>query len=591
MKLDLPLMKKKGRGLAAISLIAAAALALAACSATSGSSSGSSGTQASFNAAVNGVVNPSKVQGGTLNLISSTDCDSWDPQRTYYGWCWNMQRLFTRSLVGYSTVNGTKPVLAPDLATTIGTHNANFTQWTYTLKSGLKFSTGKPITPLDVKYGIERLFATDVINGGPSSYFISSITHPADYLGPYKSGDLSSIQTTSNTITFNLDTPYADFPYLMAMSASAPVPYQVEGGPGYTGADYGKKPVASGPFEIQSYVPNQSVTFVRNKYWSQSTDTIHHPLVDKIVLSIDSNANDIDSKLKAGTEDARADNSIGTTLQAAVLTQPNLKKNADNPVTAFTRYFSVMPSVIPNVYCRQAIFYATNKAALVQAFGGTTAGTPAGSMTPPTIAGYSATANMYSTGADSTGDLTKAKEALAKCGKPDGFSTNLGYNTPSQTGPKVFAAEQAALARVGIKVTPITSDTADYYSTFIGSPANIANQQIGIAIAAWGADFPSGYGFWQSIANGNSILPAGNSNYPSLNDPVVNNILNEAPAGKATPADFSTLDNQVMKDAVYLPILFGKSLYYRNPRLTNVTSDNVLSFGIYDFVNVGTGGK
>ena len=46
-----------------------------------------------------------------------------------------------------------------------------------------------------------------------------------------------------------------------------------------------------------------------------------------------------------------------------------------------------------------------------------------------------------------------------------------------------------------------------------------------------------------------------------------------------------------MKDAVYLPILFGKSLYYRNPRLTNVTSDNALAFGLYDFVNVGTGGK
>jgi peptide/nickel transport system substrate-binding protein len=589
MKVDLPFIKKRGRGIAAISIMAAAALALAACSGTG--STASAGSQATFNAAVNGVVNPSTVQGGTLNLISSTDCDSWDPARTYYGWCWNMQRLFTRSLVGYSTVNGSKPVLAPDLATGLGTHNADYTQWTYTLKSGVKFSTGQAITPQDVKYGIERLFATDVINGGPSSYFIQTIQHPADYLGPYKSGDLSSIQTTSNTITFNLSTPYSDFNYLMAMAAAAPVPYKTEGGPNYTGANYGKMPVASGPFVIQSYVPNQTVTFVRNKYWSPSTDTIHHPLADKVVLSIDSNTSDIDSKLKAGTADARADNSIGSTLQAAVLTQPSLKKNADNPTTAFTRYFSVMPSVIPNVYCRQAIFYATNKAALVQAFGGTTAGTPAGSMTPPTIAGYSATANMYSTGANNTGDLTAAKQALAKCGQPNGFSTTLAYSTPSSTGPQVFAAEQAALARVGIKVTPVTSATSSYYTSFIGSPANIANQKIGIAIAAWGADFPTGYGFWNSIANGADILPSGNTNYPSLNDPIVNNILNEAPAGKATPADFTTLDSQVMKDAVYLPILFGKSLYYRNPRLTNVTSDNALAFGIYDFVNVGTGGK
>ncbi|TAM68426.1 MAG: ABC transporter substrate-binding protein [Microbacteriaceae bacterium] len=585
-------MKLTKRGIAAISLMTAIATALVGCSSGGGSTNSStSGANVVFNAAVDGTVNPSTVQGGTLNLLSTADCDSWDPARTYYGWCWNMQRLFTRSLIGYKTVNGPKPELAPDLATSMGTHNADFTQWTYTLKSGLKWSDGKAITPMDIKYGVERLFATDVINGGPDSYFLSTITHPADYLGPYKSGDLSTITTTDNSITFNLSTPYADFNYLMAMAASAPVPYKTEGGPGFVGATYTKQPMASGPFEIQSYTPNQQITFVRNKYWTQSSDTIRHPLADKVVLTIDSSPNDIDSKLKAGTADAIANTDIGTTLQSEVLTQPSLKKYADNPTTAFTRYFSVMPSVIPNQYCRQAIFYATNKQALVQAFGGTVHGAAAGSMTPPTIAGHSDTANMYPVGKDNTGDVTAAKQALQKCGQPNGFSVKIAYSTPSETGPKVFAAEQAALARVGITATPITSTASSYYSSFIGSPANIKNQGIGMAVAGWGADFPTGYGFWNSIANGATITAAGNTNYPSLNDPVVNKILNDAPAGKSTGADFATLDSQVMKDAVYLPILFGKDLYYRNPRLTNVVCNNALAFGIYDFVNVGVGGK
>jgi peptide/nickel transport system substrate-binding protein len=570
-------MKIRKRGIAAVSIVAAVAMALVGCSSSGGGGTTTGGTS-SFNAAVSGVVNPSTAQGGTLNLLAATDCDSWDPARTYYGWCWNMQRIFTRSLIGYQTVNGTTPKLAPDLATSMGTHNADFTKWTYTLKKGLKWSDGTAITPMDVKYGIERLFATDVINGGPSSYFISTISHPADYLGPYKSGDLSSIATTSDSITFNL-------------SAASPVPNKTEGGSGLTGANYTKHPMSSGPYEIESYKPTQSITFVRNKYWQQSTDTIRKPLANKIVLTVDSSVNDIDSKLKAGTADAKADNSVGTTLQSQILTQPNLKKYSDNPTTAFTRYFSIAPSVIPNKYCRQAIFYATNKAALVQAYGGTTAGTAAGSMTPPTIEGYSATANMYSVGKDNTGDLTKAKDALKKCGQPNGFSTKFAYSTPSETGPAVFAAEQTALARVGIKITSATSSSSSYYSSFIGSPQNIQNQGLGIAIAAWGADFPTGYGFWNSIANGATILPSGNTDYPSLNDPVVNSILDKAPAGKATDADFRKLDDQVMSDAVYMPILFGKSLYYRNPRLTNVTADNALAFGLYDFVNVGVGGK
>ncbi len=581
-------MNLRKKAAVAISVAAIAALALAACS---GGGGGTSGGSASFNQAVNGTVNPSTTTGGTLKLLASTDCDSWDPARTYYGWCWNMQRIFTRSLVGYSKVNGDKPELAPDLATSLGKHNADFTEWTYTLKKGLKWENGKPITPQDVKYGVERMFATDVINGGPTSYFLATIQHPDDYAGPYKSGDLDTITTTDDSVTFKLSSSYGDFDYLMAMAAAAPVPYKTEGGSGFVGATYTKHPMASGPYKIDSYTENKSITFVRNKEWSQSTDTIRKPLVDKITLTIDTDPNDIDQKLIAGTYDAKADIDVGTNLQSKILTNPTYKKNADNPTTAFTRYFAVMQSVIPNVDCRLAIFYATDKASLISAFGGSAKGVAAPTMTPPTIQGHSDTANPYPIGKDNSGDLDKAKEELQKCGSPDGFDVKIAYSTPSETGPKVFQAMQTALARVGIKATPITSAAADYYSSFIGSPDNIKNQGIGIAIAAWGADFPTGYGFWSSIADGTNILQNGNTNYPSLNDPVVNGILKDATNGKATDDDFAKLDDQVMKDAVYLPILWGKSLYYRNPRLTEVRSDNALAFGLYDWVNVGTGGK
>jgi peptide/nickel transport system substrate-binding protein len=498
-----------------------------------------------------------------------------------------MQRIYVRSLVGYSKVNGAKFTLAPDLATSLGKHNANFTQWSYTLKPGLKFSNGAPITPKDVKYGVERLFATDVINGGPSSYFIDSIAHPASYKGPYKSGDLSSIKTTSNSITFNLSKPYADFDYLMSMGASSPVPYKVEGGPQYKGATYTKHPVSSGPYMIQSYTQNKQVVFVKNPNWSQSTDTIHHPLVDKIVLTIDTNPDDIDQKLQAGTADARADLGVGITFQSKILTNPQLKASSDDAVVPFTRYMSIQPSVIPNVHCRRAIFYAFDKNGALRALGGPTAGSIATSMTPPGIEGYDPSYNPYPSGSGGSGDTAKAKQELQQCGQPNGFTTKFAYATPSTTAPNIFKAEQAALARVGIKITAATSDQSNYYATFIGSPANLKNQGLGMAIAAWGADFPTGYGFYNSITNGANILPTGNSNYASLNDPVVNKVLNDAPKGKTTEADWKKLDQAIMNDAVYLPYVWGKTLYYRNPRMQNVTCDNAIAFGIYDFVNIG----
>ncbi len=46
------------------------------------------------------------------------------------------------------------------------------------------------------------------------------------------------------------------------------------------------------------------------------------------------------------------------------------------------------------------------------------------------------------------------------------------------------------------------------------------------------------------------------------------------------------LDAQVMADAGDLPFLYDKTLYYRNPRMTNVR-DNIAHGSTYDFVNIG----
>lgn len=582
-------VRTKPRAIAVIAMLAAGAITLTGCTSGGGGTPNSdTSSNAAYNAALDGIVNPSTKTGGTLQLAAASDCDSWDPGRTYYGWCWNMQRLFTRSLVGFSKVNGDKPEIVGDLATGLGEHNADFTKWTYTLRQDVKFSTGKAITPQDVKYGIERLFAADVITGGPTGYYVAAIKHPDDYAGPYKSGDLDSIQTTDSTITFNLSSSNADFDYLMALPAAAPVPNKVEGGTGFTGANYGKKPVSSGPFVITSYTPNKSVTFERNKYWEKASDPFRKPLADGISLTINSSPQDIDQKLQAGTYDAKMDIDIGSTLQTAVLRDKDLKKNADDAPTPFIRYFVLPQSVITDVHCRRAVQYATNKAAILQAFGGPLHGTIAGAMTPITIPGNDPSLVTYPIGSDNTGDLTKAKEELAACGKPDGFSTKFTYSTPSETGPKVFQAMQTSLARVGIKITAAPQAASSYYSSWLGSPRNVKAQGLGIGIAGWGADFPTGYGFWNNIANGSAIIQTGNSNYAELDDPAVNKIIDDSTAGKSTDADYLQVNKLAMESAAYLPIFYGKTLWYRGDRLTNVTSDNALGFGAYDVVNVGT---
>ena len=51
-----------------------------------------------------------------------------------------------------------------------------------------------------------------------------------------------------------------------------------------------------------------------------------------------------------------------------------------------------------------------------------------------------------------TGQADKAKEALKKCGQPDGFETNMGYRSERPKEKATAEAFQQALGKVGIKV-------------------------------------------------------------------------------------------------------------------------------------------
>jgi len=108
---------------------------------------------------------------------------------------------------------------------------------------------------------------------------------------------------------------------------------------------------------------------------------------------------------------------------------------------------------------------------------------------------------------------------------------------------------------------------------------------IGIAQAGWGADYPTGGGFWTSIVA--SYAPPGGGNYTLIKDPQIDSYLAEAAKSTGRHDDlFKKLDARVMELAVQLPFVYDKTLYYRNPRLTNVRNNFALG-SYYDAVNIG----
>lgn len=572
---------------------AAFAMALTACGGGGDDNTpGSNNNATGFNAALTSVVNPSDKTGGTLNLYATQDMDSWDPQRGYLASVWNMNRLYTRNLVSADAKPGEAGLkIVPDLAEAEGEISNDGKTYTYKLKDGLKWDDGAPLTSKDIKYGIERLFATDVISGGPT-YLIDFLDQGQKYPGPYKDKDpnklgLKSVQTPDDkTIVFNLAEPFADFPFLLAMPAAGPVPKARD-----TGAQYGSKPASSGPYKVESYQPNKKMVFVRNTNWDKSTDPFRKALPDRIEFTVGASQDDIDNRLLAGTADLDVGQvGVGAAARTKIVADENLKKNADNPTTGFIRYVTIQTKVAPfdNIHCRRAIHYAADKVALQAARGGPVAGGEIGTnMLPPNIKGHDPELDPYNTKSGKP-QIDKAKQELADCGQPNGFKTVIAVRNNRPAEVKTAEALQASLKAVGIEAAVEQLDGPPFFSTTIGTPANVKAKGYGLAIAGWGADYPSAFGYLQILVDGRAIKPSGNNNYAELNDPEINSLIDKAKT-QANPDEsaktWAEINAKVMDQAVMMPMVYDKALNYRNPRLTNAYSTDY--FGMLDFQALG----
>lgn len=162
-------------------------------------------------------------KGGTLTVLNSNPQSDFDPARLYTSGGGNVPSLVFRTLTTRNRENGAAGAeVVPDLATDTGRPSENATVWTYTLKKGLKFEDGTPITSADVKYGIERSFAAELSGGAP--YLRDWLIGGADYQGPYKDKKgLDSIETPDAlTIVFHLNKPEGEFPTWPRRRSSRP---------------------------------------------------------------------------------------------------------------------------------------------------------------------------------------------------------------------------------------------------------------------------------------------------------------------------------------------------------------------------------
>nr|WP_203613201.1 ABC transporter substrate-binding protein [Streptomyces rochei] len=579
----------------AAAAVVAALLTTAACG--GGGDEGNGGSKngaAAFDAANNKVLQAAEAKkGGTLKFASTQDADSWDTTRGYYGFMWNFSRYYSRQLVTNKTEPGkTGAEVTPDLATGLAKVSDDGKTYTYTLRDGVTWEDGKPITSKDVKYGIERVWAQDVLAGGPT--YLKEVLDPNDeYEGPYKDKSkdklgLKAIETPDDkTIIFKLPQANSDFEEMLALTSASPVRQDKD-----TKSKYQLRPFSSGPYKFESYNPDKDLTLVRNTEWKQESDPVRKAYPDKITIKFFSNANDLDARLIAGDYDLDLAQT-GLSPQGRTTALQEHKGNLDNPVSGYIRYATFPQNVKPfdNIHCRKAVLYGADHVSLQTARGGPVAGGDIGTnMLPPSVPGSEGQKyDPYGmAGENKKGNVEKAKEELKACGKPNGFKTTIAVRNNKPVEVATAESLQASLKKVGIDVE-IDQYDGSQYASVIGAPANVQKKGYGIIIMGWGPDFPSVQGYGLPLWHSDYILESANNNFAMIKDKAIDGLFADYlteldDSGKAKIA--TEINHKVMEGAYYLPFVFEKFINWRSSRLANVYTTDAYS-GMYDFVNLG----
>jgi peptide/nickel transport system substrate-binding protein len=311
----------------------------------------------------------------------------------------------------------------PLLATKYTTSSDGLT-YTFTLREGVKFHSGKPLTSASVKTSIDRVLAADSQSARKSQLAV-----------------ISGIQTPDDkTVVISLKSRSISLPYNLS--------YVWIYGPGTT--NYKTAEDGTGPYTLGTWKRGSSLSLERwSGYWgdkAKNKEVVYDYFTDASALSNALLTNQVD---------------VVTSIQSPdSLTQfeGNKSFRISNGKSTTKELLAFNDKVAPfdKAEVRKAVYSAIDTKKLLSSIWGKY-GTLIGSMVPPSDPWYEdlTKVNPY--------DLSLAKKELAEAGYPNGFTFTL--DTPTyDPHPAVAEFLKTELAKVGITVN-INSISADQWYT------------------------------------------------------------------------------------------------------------------------------
>jgi YVTN family beta-propeller protein len=511
-------------------------------------------------------------RGGTLVLRNDLQekgdfVGSIDVALSDFTYVYPFLRMTGDGLTAFNQASGPAGAqLVPDLATSLPTPTDGGKTYTFRLRSGIRYSTGRPVRATDFRATIERDFAV----GSPTSDF-DELVGGAQCRKHPKRCDLSRgivADDAARTVTFHLTRQDPDFLYRLAGSFA----YVLPGGTPRREAGTHPLP-ATGPYVIASYRPRKLLRLVRNPFfheWSRAAQPDGYP--DRIDIRI------------AGTADDAIRDVVDGKADVLWLSEPLTPKQVSGLEVRYASHFHAAPS--PNLQAlflntrvppfdsldaRRAINLAVDRAAAANAWGGPNVAQPTCQILPPDFPDYSPycpyTAGSTSHGAWTAPDLTKARALVARSGTRGMKVTLWAWSQAKGFNKVARKALQSLGYRVAVK--PVVGN--EYWGV-VGDPRNRAQ----IGFDGWSGGYPAPAAFLVGLFSCPGSLPGSpnaldSSQFCDLRiDRLMRRALAEElsdPAGSR--ALWQRVDREITDAAPWVPLMASKNVSVLSKRVGN----------------------
>ncbi|MGZ4674289.1 MAG: ABC transporter substrate-binding protein [Ilumatobacteraceae bacterium] len=502
------------------------------------------------------------VPGGEITMSGEAEvANPWTPAAMQCdSYCQERARSFFDPIAAIGADIKVHPYLAESI-----TPNADATQWTIKVRSGINFTDGTPVNADAFIDNIQRSGLGLLLSAQLTD--IAKVPSAAD--PTKKELKIQKVDDMTLTIFTGKDgdpaqpLPWPGFDYYLTgqlgLIASPTWLKAVDADP-----TKATQPVGSGPFIVQSYAPRDALVVTKNpNYWQKDADGVQLPYLDKITFKVIEDSTTAEGALRSGDIDVFADSNAAVIADFVNDSAFTMAKQDQFGETNYLLVDTAKPGPYGDARVRCALSKAIDRKELTDLTAGGLLQSANGVFSPGQE-GY-----LADNGFNPAQDIEGAKALIADYQKDHPGPVQITYgHTADRTGDQVADLLKGYWSAIGVDTTVETIPQDQFITNaLLGAPNFFIygwRQHAGIKIDE--------QNFWW---NSKSYAADGalSLNFDRIQDPIVDSNLATArsdPDPAARKAAAEAVNNEMAKQCYQIPLQWTLWAVMSSPKLQGI---------------------